>query len=424
MKRKYFIMLILFPVSIYAQQSEAVRLNREEMEAIFLKQNLALIAEKMNIGIADAEIAQAKVWENPVLTVHDANLWTTGAQREALRDDFSGIANYTQFSVELSQIIHTANQRRKEVAVQKVSKEIAIQQFGETLRGLKVELRRSINEIDYFRQYEAVLVKQVDVLTTLIDAYEKQVKDGNLSKAELLRLQSSALEIENELYLLRVELNARSRTLKSLLNLPPETQIIVAPNADKKEAVLPELQDLYLLAVDNRPDMKLHQLQTDRFVQTLSLEKAKRVPNITLSANYDRYAGIWKDYVGFGLSLDLPVFNRNQGNIRAAKIGMEQSRNLEQLYQNEVLNEVFEAYDNYRQSLHFYRKISDNELLSELDQLLDAYTKNLLNRNISMLEFMDFMESYQKSKQIFLEAQKSVDNSFEELQYCIGTNIK
>ncbi|MCL2738597.1 MAG: TolC family protein, partial [Bacteroidales bacterium] len=143
MKRKYFIMLILFPVSIYAQQSEAVRLNREEMEAIFLKQNLALIAEKMNIGIADAEIAQAKVWENPVLTVHDANLWTS----------------YTQFSVELSQIIHTANQRRKEVAVQKVSKEIAIQQFGETLRGLKVELRRSINEIDYFRQYEAVLVK-------------------------------------------------------------------------------------------------------------------------------------------------------------------------------------------------------------------------------------------------------------------------
>jgi len=148
------------------------------------------------------------------------------------------------------------------------------------------------------------------------------------------------------------------------------------------------------------------------------------MPDITLSANYDRYAGIWKNYIGFGLSLDLPVFNRNQGNIKAATLGLEQSRYLEQQVLNEVFNEIAEAYSNYEQSLKFYRRISDNELLSELDKMLDVYTKNLLNRNISMLEFIDFMESYQKSKQIFLETQKSVNNNFEELQYVIGTDIK
>jgi len=148
------------------------------------------------------------------------------------------------------------------------------------------------------------------------------------------------------------------------------------------------------------------------------------VPDITLSANYDRYAALWKDYIGFGLSFDLPVFNRNQGNIKAATLGMEQSKYLEQQVQNEVFNEIHEAYNNYEQSLNFYRKISSNELFSELDSMLDVYTKNLLNRNISMLEFIDFMESYQKSKQIFLETQKLVKNNFEELQYCIGIDIK
>ena len=68
--------------------------------------------------------------------------------------------------------------------------------------------------------------------------------------------------------------------------------------------------------------------------------------------------------------------------------------------------------------------MSDSELFSELDQMLDVYARNLLNRNISMLEFVDFMESYQSSKQIFLETQKSVRNSFEELQYTVGTDIK
>jgi len=70
-----------------------------------------LIAEKMNISIADAEIMQAKMWENPTLSVSDVNFWTTNKQREALRE---ADANHnTQFAVELSQLITTAGKRRK-----------------------------------------------------------------------------------------------------------------------------------------------------------------------------------------------------------------------------------------------------------------------------------------------------------------------
>jgi cobalt-zinc-cadmium efflux system outer membrane protein len=276
----------------------------------------------------------------------------------------------------------------------------------------------------YSQKYETILSEQVAVLEKLINAYEKQVKNGNLSKAELLRLQSSALEIENELQLLRIDLNFQRKTLKSLLNLPPAINIIIIPNIDNQDIILPALQNLYLLAVENRPDVQLQKLQTDWFAKTLKLEKAKRIPDITFSVNYDRYAGIWKNYIGFGLSFDLPFFNRNQGNIKAASFGMEQSKYTEQRIQNEVFHEITETYNNYEQSLKFYRKILNNELFSELDNMLDVYAKNLLNRNISMIEFIDFMESYQKSKQIFLETQKSVNNNFEELQYCIGIDIK
>jgi cobalt-zinc-cadmium efflux system outer membrane protein len=415
----------LFPAGIYCQSIDTLKLNREQIETIFLKQNLALIAERMNISIADAEIMQAKLWENPELSVGDVNLWATEAQREALYEDIPDAPNARQFSIELSQMITTAGKRRKEVAVQRVSKEIAIQEFGEMLRELKTELRQSINEILYFQAYEAVLSEQVSMLERVIIAHERQVRSGNFSRAELLRLKSSSLEIENELFQLKVELNSQLKTLKSLLHLPPATNIIiVSSDADNRDVILPALQDLYLLATENRPDLKHQKLQTDLFAKTLRLEKAQRVPDITLSASYDRYAGLWRDYVGFGVSFDLPVFNRNQGNIKVAKLSMERSRYLEQQIQNEVFNEIFEAHSNYEQSLKFYRRISDNDLLSELENMHDVYARNLLNRNISMLEFIDFIESYRTSKQIFLETQKSVRNSFEELQYTVGTDIK
>jgi len=287
MKRVYFLLLVLFPAIIYSQSAETVKLNKKEIETIFLNQNLVLIAEKMNISMADAEIIQAKVWDNPTLTISDVNLWTTGKQRETLLEAIPAASHTTQFAVELSQLLTTAGKRRKGVAVQQVSKEMAVQQFSETLRGLKTELRKSINDIIYYQNLKTVLSGQADVLARLINAYEKQVKDGNLSKAELLRLQSSSLEIESGLNQLNLEINALLKTLKSLLNLPPATNMVVIPDTDEK-VMPPALVDLYWLATENRPDMKLQKLQTDRFAKTLHLEKARRVPDIMLSANYDR----------------------------------------------------------------------------------------------------------------------------------------
>lgn len=59
-------------VSVPARQ---IRLSSDQIEAMFLKQNLALIAERMNVSIADAAIAEATVWDNPELSVGDINFW-------------------------------------------------------------------------------------------------------------------------------------------------------------------------------------------------------------------------------------------------------------------------------------------------------------------------------------------------------------
>ena len=69
-------------VSVPARQ---IRLSSDQIEAMFLKQNLALIAERMNVSIADAAIAEATVWDNPELSVGDINFWKRrGCQSQAV----------------------------------------------------------------------------------------------------------------------------------------------------------------------------------------------------------------------------------------------------------------------------------------------------------------------------------------------------
>ena len=145
---------------------------------------------------------------------------------------------------------------------------------------------------------------------------------------------------------------------------------------------------------------------------------------MTISANYDRYGGVWKDFIGFGVSVDLPFFNRNQGNVRAARISRDQSLYLAQQQQNIIQHEVAASYNNYVYTYAFYKKINDDSLLPELDNMLHTYTKNLQDRNISMLEYIDFMDAYRANKQTVLTARKKVSIQFEELQYTVGTEIR
>ena len=426
--KKYFILLFcILPFTIYADEIQTIELTPQEIEAIFLKQNLELIAQKMNIDLADAEIIQAKLWDNPELSISSVNLWSTKNQRDEqdMPALFGSFAKNTQFSVELSQLIQTANKRNKLISREKASKEMSIQEFEEVLRGLKVELRKTIVETAYAQDYLKVLNNQSESLDQLIVAYEKQVKLGNISKNELLRLQSSLLELENEINETKEDLNEHLKNLKTLLNATPGT--IIEIKEEKGNFVNPDNLSIAALiesARDNRPDVKRQQLETKYHEKSLSYEKAQRIPDITVSAEYDRFGGVWKDFVGFGVSFELPFLNRNQGGIKSARISRDQSQYLAQQQQNIAQHEIVEAYSNYIQAYNFYQKIENNDLVSELDTMLSAYTRNLLNRNISMLEYIDFMETYKTNKEIVLSSKKKLETSYEELQYTTGTEIK
>jgi cobalt-zinc-cadmium efflux system outer membrane protein len=409
-------MLILCKQNIIAQ--EILKITIEQAEQQFLEKNLLLLAERCHIAIADAAIVQAKVLNNPTLSVGDINFWHPNADVE------TGRTLSLQFSAELEQVIRTAGKRKKMINLEKVSKEIAVQEFETFLLNLKTELRIILHETIYLQSYSNIIQIQQDAIAQLVAVYKTQTSVGNIAKGELIRLQSSLIELESEGNEVRTELNKNFKEIKSLLNISPNSEIWIT--AEKSAHKNPEDISLdYLLEVakNSRPEFQLSNLNIQYNEKLLAYEKAQRSPDIALSVNYDRYGGVWKNFAGVGISLDLPFFNRNQGNIKMAKLQIEQSNYNADYQKNTIQQEVVESYNNYNMNYRFYQKLMDNDFSEELDKMMDIYSKNFLNKHISMLEYIDFTDAYKTTKQAILTAKKNLDVSFAELEFSVNNKI-
>ncbi len=418
---------MMFAYVHVSAQTDTVYLSAAQIEDAFINRNLQLIAEKLNIDKAEAAVVQAKLWPNPTFTLDQVNLWATDAQRqgqaEIIPPLFGSFARNTEFALGLEQVIIMGGKRRKLVDMEKVSRDIAVQYFEELLRSLKVEVRNACAEMMYLQEYRKVSETRLTKLSALIGNYRRQVEQGNVSQSQLLRLQASLLEVRSEINEVQKDMNLQQKNLKVLLNTSAPTYIILT--ADETTIKSPENMSygqLIDLAETSRPDLKEAMFQSDYFEKSLKYEKSQRVPDLTFLASYDREGNCMRDFVGFGFSLDLPFFNRNQGNIKTAQINLRQSQTMIEHKQSEVRNEVYLALQNYATAYNFNRQI-DEELISNLDGMLESYTRNFIDKNIGIVEFLDFFDAYKDNKNTVLTAQKDVKISFEELRYAVGTEL-
>lgn len=105
-----------------------------------------------------------------------------------------------------------------------------------------------------------------------------------------------------------------------------------------------------------------------------------------------------------------------------AQIERERSKLLLDHKSLTVENEITLAYQNLIDALTFYEGI-EPDYETTLEQLLNSYTKNFADRNISLLEYIDFLDAYLENKKIILEAGKEVHEKVEELNYAVGQDI-
>lgn len=420
--------IILFCVSIalglQLQAQETLKISREEAETMFLQNNLLLISEELNIESQKAEVIQARLWPNPEFSISEINLWRA-REVEPSPPFFGNFGRNQQIAFELNQLVQTAGKRKKLIALEQVDVSKAEQYFEDLLRGLKLELRNQLTNLQYIQQSIKVHQNLIDNISTLTNAYQNQLNKGNISKAEYVRLKAQELEINKEILELTRQSNEIQKELKLLLRTNPTVSIEITDdgfvkNTNPYEAIF--IDQIVENAKENRPDYKLALLEEEYSNKLLSYEKAQRIPDMTFGVNYDRNGNTMLDFVGVGVSFDLPVFNRNKGNITKAKLQIENAKVQKEQTVLTIENEIFLAYKSLQQAVDFVKSI-EPDYENDLDLLLENYTKNFTSKNVSMLEYFDFMDAYLENKKIILEAQKDVNQKAEELNYSLGKDF-
>lgn len=417
MNRAFLFLLFLLLAGKMCAQQVAGTLTLKEAEQRFLERNLSLIAERYNIDMAQAQVLQAKLFENPVISL-EQNVYNR------LNGKYFDFGKEGEAVVEIEQVIHLAGQRNKQVRLEKINKEIAEYQFEEVMRTLRQELNEKFVEVYFLSKSIAIYEKEVNSLQALLGGMKVQQEKGNISLMEISRLESMLFSLrkeknerENDLLTTRGELNL-------LLNLPEDTQVQLSLDEEVLQQLdLSQLSFADLKAIINeRPDQKIARSTVNASRANLKLQKSMAFPEFSVKGNYDRVGNFINDYFAIGVSLSVPIFNRNQGNIKAARFSIQQAGVQQEYAANRADMELFTAYTSLEKATQLYQS-TNMDLERNFEKLITGVNENFTRKNISLLEFIDYYDSYKETCIQLYEIKKNVFLAMENLNTVVGQNV-
>ena len=405
--------------SVHAQaNADTLQLTFQAAEKIFLQNNLSLLAGKYNIDANKALIQQAKLWDNPILTT-DQNIY----------DQQGGFFKHNSetgtFYVQVMQLIKTAGKRNKAIQIALDNTTISQQQFEDLLRTLRYVLQNDLLEVNHLLKIKRVYVKEIEEVNKLVKGMDLQLQVGNVSVKDNLRIKALLFSLQNELVAADAQLIPLQSEMKLLMN-NNETKFI-APNlaykfGDLTTAAIPATDSLLQNALANRPDAKIAQTSVALQNHNLIYQKALAKADISVGTEFDQRSSYAPNYVGLAVSLPLNIFNRNQGNIAAAKFVVQQQQTIADLTYAKIKNDVTTAVTKFT----FYQGVNNRQQL-DFSQQYDALFANMLKsyeqRQMSLLEFIDFMDAYKDNKLKLVEQHNGLVRAIEDLNYAVGNDI-
>ena len=418
MKRFLSIILALLPF-LYTEATEENRLKLtiHKAERYLADHNLRLLAEHYAVDQAEARVIQAKLFDNPVISF-EQNVYNR------INGRYFDFGKEGESAVELEQLIYIAGQHNKRVKLEKINHEMSAYQYEEIARSLRGELRQKFVELYFTRRSLTVYDDEIRAINDLLAIYKTQQKKGNISLLEKARLEALVLALRQEQGDLINQTTALSGELRLLLGINDQTQ--VEPVIDESALDRIDLSDIsftdLLARLPERPDLKIAQSKRRASEADLKLQRALAFPEVSLKGSYDKAGNFINDYWAIGLSISLPIFNRNQGNIKAAKLAILQSGQQEAYEQQQAENELYTCYARLDQAIRLYRS-TDLSLAGDFSKILEGVNQSFRQRDISLLEFIDYYESYKTTCLRLNDLKREVLQALEEVNIAAGENL-
>ena len=418
---------VLLPLAAQAQTTTAadpivadtVRLALPDAEVRFVQNNLQLLAQRYNITAQQALAIQARLIDNPTILL-DQNI----IQQSIHRQEADGAGAQNQMAFQVQQLFALAGRRRAAGRAQQQAAVVESYNLEDLIRTLRFQLRTTFYDIYFRQQTLRIYDTEIPQLSHTVDVYQSQYEKGNIALKEVIRLKAFLFTLQSErLGLITDQANSQA-DLHILLRDSAQTAYRPLVDGirvrDLSLAGYPETT-LIDTALVRRADLLARRADVQRQNLNLNLQRAVATPDLAVGYSYDRLGSYINNYNSLTLGIAVPIFNRNQGNIQAAKAQIGNAQAQLQQQQLVVRREVHEAYQVAQRSNELYQNTSRDT--TPFSRLIDSIEQSYAKRLISIVEYLDFYEAYKNNVIQVNTLRANRMRAFESLNQSVGRTV-
>ena len=412
---KALLFLVLGCQTVAAQQSPpTVRIDLEQAIQMAVVHNHALKAARTEIQQSQAEEITAAIHPNPVFTYDDLYIpLFTPSQLTTNTLDVT-----TEFDLGVSYTFERGHKRQARVKAARDQTAVTRSQVSDTERGLTFNVAQQFVGILLAKSNLQFATQDLASYQETVNLSSEQYKAGAISEGDLLKIKLQLLQFQMDVSQAQLSLVQAFASLRALLGYDALPAAYDVAGELAYEPLKLNQEDLQLKALQLRPDYIAAQQGVTAAQSQYSLAKANGKRDLTTTFDYTHVSAL--NAAGLTLNIEIPVFDRNQGEIARTHYAIAQAQETKTAAEQTVMTDVANAYEAFKtgdQVVQLYlsgylKQAEDSRDISEY-----AYKRGAA----SLLDFLDAERSYRATQLAYRQALATYMLAIEQLREVVGT---
>ncbi len=381
-----------------------------------LENNPGLNAERGKLGLARGQKTQADL-----LLQNNPQIFGGYNNRNTGRDNSNAVGkeHFNDFQFTLSQEFEVGGQPglRREAARLNLTR--AEWEIKDAQRRLTAEVKDAFYLLLVVKEKVQLAQQVVDFRREILDISQKGYEAGNISKLQVTLNQVGLIRAQKEQSEIKQEYNQSLFHLKQVINWEADRELEIEGKPDVIQWK-PDKAGILKFALDNRPDIKSAQYDLERAGKQSQLARREAIPNVTLSANYQRDTD--GNVIGGGITVPVPLFNRRQGEIEQSLA--EESTTGYRLAElrTAVSREAVTAAENFTLAADSLAAFQQ-EILPRISQTLELIKESFRLGQVDQLTVTVSQDEFIQTRFVYLESLGKYYQTLVELESAAAADI-
>ncbi len=397
-----------------APQTPPARVTLDQAIDLAIQHNHSLQAARTTILQNKAQEITANLRPNPVFLVDEQ--YMPFFSPDAFTYDY--IDQSAVYDMGLSYLFERGKKRQHRLGAARDQTAVTSAQVSDNERTLTFNVAS---------QFIAAVLAQADLdlaekdlasFQQTVDISEARFQAGSMSGGDLIKIKLQLLQFQMDVSaarLARVQALAILRQLLGYESVPENYE--AAGDLEYKPVKLGE-DDLKAMALRQRPDVRAAQLGVTAAQSQYTLAKANGKKDLGVTFTYNHLGGVNTGSLFF--NIQLPIFDRNQGEIARTQYAITQSQELSSEQSSIALTDVANAYESLRtndQVVQLYQSGYLKQAEDSRDISQYAYQRGAA----SLIDYLDAERSYRAIELAYRQSLASYMSALEQLRQAVGT---